>query len=429
MMAEGFIGMPKSKGHHAGNKLSDKTVRAAKEPGLYSDGHGLYLQVSSFNTKAWVFRFQLEGRARKMGIGPLHTVSLAEARKRAAAARLKVLDRIDPVEEKHAGRNQKKVEKARAVTFGKCAADYIASHRAVWSAKHTAQWFSTFHETRRHKRVYPAATKAINDLPVAAIDTPLVLTVIKPIWTETPETANRVRNRIETVLDFAKAQDLRGGENPARWKGHLDQILPARRKVAPVEHHAAVPYADLPAFLVAVREQKKVAAKALEFCALTATRTGETLGARWPEIDLAKKLWTIPGSRMKAGKDHRVPLADRALAIISDLPRDGDLVFPGRRGERLGESALRRFAKRCGAAATVHGLRSAFRDWAAEQTHYPSEIAEMALAHAVGDSVERAYRRTDMMERRRRLMADWAAYCEQPLGARDNVVSIGAGRA
>ncbi len=403
--------MPK----HVGNKLSAAAVNAAKAPGLYGDGHGLYLQVSEFNTKAWVFRFMLDGRARKLGLGALHTVSLAEARKRAAAMRLKVLDRIDPVEEKHADRIRKKVETAKAVTFRQCAEQYIEAHKTGWrSGTHASQWRSTFNETRHGKRVYPALTAAINDLPIAAIDTALVLKVLEPIWTKTPETASRVRGRIESVLDFAKVHKQRAGENPARWKGHLDQIFPSRHKIAAVEHHHALPYAELPGFIAEIRQHGDVAAKALEFCALTAARTGETLGALWSEVDLAKGLWTISAERMKARKEHRVPLSDRALAILAGLPHDGDLVFVGRWGERLGESALRRFAKRCGAEATVHGFRSSFADWCTEQTAYPSDMRELALAHKVGSDVENAYRRTDMMEKRRRLMADWAAYCERP---------------
>ncbi len=413
--------MPK----HVGNKLSAAAVNAAKKPGLYGDGHGLYLQISEYNTKAWVFRFMLEGRARKMGIGPLHTVTLAEARKRAAAARLKVLDRIDPVDAKRADRARKRIETAKAATFAQVAAQYIEAHRPGWrSITHAAQWNSTFNETRHGKRVYPALTAAINDLPVAAIDAPLVLKILEPIWTKTPETASRVRGRVESVLDFAKVRGFREGENPARWKGHLDHILPSRHKVASVEHHAALPYADVPAFVAGVSKRAGVAARALEFAVLTATRTSEALGARWSEIDLAKKLWAIPAERMKARKEHRVPLSDRAISILETLPRGGDLVFSSNRGDRLGEGSLRRLAKACG-AQTVHGFRSAFRDWAAELTSHSSELAEMALAHAVGGAVERAYRRTDLMERRRRLMADWAAYCEQPPIERSGkVVSI-----
>jgi integrase len=413
---------------HRGNKLSSAAIRAASKPGLYGDGHGLYLQISVFDTKSWVFRYMLDGVARKMGLGALHTVSLAEARKRAAAWRLKVHDGVDPIDERKVARGRHKVEMARAITFKGCAEKYIEANRAGWkNAKHTSQWVATFNETRRGKKVFPAATQAINDLPVSAINTGLVLKALEPTWATTPETASRCRSRIELVLDWAKVRGYRDGENPARWRGHLDKILPARAKVQRVEHHPAIPYVEMPEFMSALRARDGVSARALEFAIMTAARSGEVIGAKWTEIDLEARLWTIPGERMKAGREHRIPLSEPALAILEALPRESDFVFLGGRVRRpLSDRAMLDIVHAiCGAGATVHGFRSSFRDWAAEQTSYPHELCEIALAHAVGNKVDAAYRRSDMMERRRRLMQDWATYCEQPpAAAGGNVVSI-----
>jgi integrase len=413
---------------HRGNKLSVTAVRNAKEPGLYGDGHGLYLQISAFNTKSWVFRYTRDGTARKMGMGALHTVTLAEARKRAAAWRLKVHDGVDPIDERRAARGRQKAETAKAITFWQCALKYIEANRAGWkNAKHAGQWVATFNGTRQGKSAHPPATQIINNLPVASIDTALVLKVLEPIWTTTPETASRIRGRIELVLDWAKVRAYRDGENPARWRGHLDKILPARAKVQRVEHHAAVPYVELPEFMSALRGRDGVPARALEFAILTAARTGEIIGARWSEINCEARLWTIPGERMKAGREHRIPLSDRALEILSTLPREGEFVFLGGRGGRpLPDRAMRTLVRSMRGAgdATVHGFRSTFRDWASETTAYSHELGEIALAHAVSTKVEAAYRRGDMMQKRRRLMADWAAYCSSPGNERGNVVAI-----
>jgi integrase len=415
-----------------GSKLTAAAVRTATKPGLYGDGHGLYLQVSAFDTKSWVFRYMIGGRARKMGLGPLHTVSLAEARKRAADARLKALDAIDPIDEHKTQRAARRVEAAKAMTFKACADAYIKANRSGWkNEKHATQWFSTFNETRRGKRVYPAATAVINALPVSAIDTGLVRKVLEPIWYETPETASRVRGRIERVLAWATVAGYRSGDNPARWTGHLKELLPSKTKVAAVVHHDAVPYRDLPAFMAALREKHGTAARALEFTILSAARTSEALGARWSEIDLDAKVWIIPAERMKANREHRVPLTDRALAVLEPLPRKGEYVFAGaRKGKPLSSPAMWDVVRgMLGMGATVHGFRSTFRDWAAETTAYPNEMLEIALAHAIGNKAEAAYRRGDMMEKRRRLMADWAEYCARPPArSRDNIVSIGAGR-
>jgi integrase len=408
-----------------GNKLTAAAVRVATEPGLYGDGHGLYLQISTFDTKSWVFRYMIEGRARKMGLGPLHTVSLAEARKRAADARLKVLDGLDPVDERTAQRAAKRLEAAKAMTFKQCADSYIKANSSGWkNEKHAAQWGATFNETKRGKRVYPASTAVINDLPISAIDTGLVRKVLEPIWYETPETASRVRGRIERVLAWATVAGYRSGDNPARWTGHLKELLPAKAKVSAVVHHDAVPYAEMPAFMGGLRTKHGTSARALEFTIITAVRTGEAIGATWSEIDLGTKVWTIPPERMKAGREHRIPLSDRAIAVLETLPREGEYVFAGARESKpLSNMAMLELVRGMrGKGATVHGFRSTFRDWAAETTAYPHEMCEIALAHAVGNKVEAAYRRGDMMEKRRRLMSDWAEYCSQPPAERSKVV-------
>ncbi len=407
------------------NKLTAVTLRAASKPGLYGDGHGLYLQVSKFGTKSWVFRYMIDGVPRKMGLGAVHTVNLAEARKRAAEARLQVHDRLDPIGQRKASRGAARLAAARAITFKECADRYIEENRHGWrNPKHADQWFATFNETRRGERKFPATTAAINDLPVAAIDRALVLSVLKPIWHEKPETASRVRGRIESVLSFATVSEYRSGENPARWRGHLDQLLPSRKKLASVKHHDAVPYAEMPSFMAELRGRDGVNARALEFTILTAARTAEVVGARWEEFDLDARVWTVPPERMKAAKEHRAPLSDRALLILSGMP-SGDFVFSARAGRPLSRMSMLQFVRRLrGQGATVHGFRSTFRDWAAEMTAYPTELCEMALAHTVGDKVEAAYRRGDMLEKRKRLAADWAAYCERAPASGANVHRI-----
>jgi integrase len=323
-----------------GNKLTALGVKKDLEPGLYGDGHGLYLQVSSFDTKAWVFRFTIDGRPRKMGLGPLHTVSLSEARKRAAEARLKAHDGVDPIEDKQAQRASKRLSAAKAITFKQAATAYVEANRAAWkNAKHAKQWASTFGPT----------TAAINDLAVSAIDTGLVLSVLEPIWTKKPETAVRVRGRIEAVLDWAKVRGFRDGENPARWRGHLDHILPKKSRIASIEHLGALPYGSMSAFMTELRAKEGVTARALEFAILTAARSGEILGAQLDEIDVDAKLWTIPANRMKGKKEHRVPLSDRAIEILEALPRDGERVFVG-----LGRDGMLECLRQLRDDGTVH---------------------------------------------------------------------------
>jgi integrase len=383
------------------NKLTPLFIRSVdlSKPALYGDGGNLYLQVSSYGTTAWLFRYMIGGVPKSMGLGSTNDFSLAEARDRARKARQTLRDEVDPLEAKRAKRAERKIEAAKAITFRQAAEKYIEAHRAGWrNAKHAGQWSSTL-----AAYAYPI----FGDLPVQAIDTPLVLKVLEPIWNVKNETASRLRGRIESILDFAKVRGLREGENPARWKGHLDHLLPAPGKVQADAHHAAMAYRDLPRFMAALRAREGTTARALEFAILTAARAGEAVGARWSEINLEQRVWVLPPERMKAKKEHRVALSDRALAIIEDRLHGGELVFGGVRVNQL-----LTLVRDMGEPSTVHGFRSAFADWLAESTRYPRELGELALAHAVGDETERAYRRGDQMEKRRRLMADWARYCE-----------------
>ena len=390
-------------------RLTALKVDKAKRAGMYADGGGLYLRVTHSGTKNWVFRFMLNGRPRWMGVGPLHTIGLAEARNRAAGFRLQRHDGVDPIERRRAERLQARLDAAKAVTFKECGARYIASHKAGWrNPKHASQWEAT---------LATYAELVIGGLSVQRIDTALVLKILEPIWTVKPETAGRVRGRMESILDWAKVRGYRTGENPARWRGHLDKLLPPRSKVRRVEHHAALPYAELPSFLVSLREQKGIAARALEYSILTAARTGEVIGARWGEIDLLDKTWTLPATRMKAGKEHRVPLSARALAILKEMQphrhADNAFVFPGAKpGRPLSNMVFLMLLRRIGRGdVTAHGFRSTFRNWAAERTSFPAEVAEMALAHTVSDKTVAAYNRSDLFERRRRLMSAWTTFC------------------
>jgi len=385
---------------------------------MYADGGGLYLQITEGGA-SWVYRYMLNGRAREMGLGPLALFGLQEARAKAQDARRLRHEGVDPIEHRRTARAQQQLDAAKAVTFQQCAERYIASHRAGWRhAKHVEQW-----ESSLQRLAFPV----IGALPVQAINTALVMNVIEAIWDEKPETASRVRGRIESILDWAKARGYRTGENPARWKGHLKNLLPPRSKVRMVEHYAAMPYDQLPALMVELRVQDGIDARALEFTILTAARVSEAVGARWSEI--SGDVWTIPAERMKGGKPHRVPLSRRAMDLLKALPRNGDLIFPGPKlGRALNINAPRKLLIDMGHSVTVHGFRSSFRDWVAERTSYPNHVAEAALAHAVADKVEKAYRRTDLFEKRRRLMADWAAWCLRPISVNaGNVVPLSNG--
>ena len=388
------------------NKLTALAVKTIAKPGLHGDGCGLYLQVSSFHTKSWLFRYMRDGVARKMGLGPVHTVSLALARKRAAEARLLVLDGHDPIDSRREARAAERVQAVKSLTFRDCAEKYVASNEAGWkSVKHREQWRSTL-----STYAYPV----FGDYPVPAIDTGLVLKVLEPIWVTKTETASRLRGRIETILNWATVREYRTGENPARWRGHLQNALARRSLASKVKHHDAMPYVDIPSFMTDLTERPGVSARALEFTILTAVRTSEAIGAEWSEIDLTASIWTIPGVRMKAGKVHRVPLCDRTLAILEGIPRYGETyVFPGAKiGKPLSNMAMLQLMRAMrGQGATVHGFRSTFRDWAAERTAHADHVVEMALAHSIGNKVEASYRRGDLFEKRTRLMSDWSMYC------------------
>jgi integrase len=388
-------------------RLSAVKVKNAP-PGMHGDGGGLWLHVNAAGARSWIFRYMLRGKAREMGLGPVHTIPLAEARKRAADCRRMRLDGIDPIEVRRAAKAGAQLEAAKAMTFEECARRYIEAHKAGWkSPKSLAAWEGTLAAD-----VFPM----FGNVAVQAIDTALVMKAIEPIWTKKPETAVRVRGRIEAILDYATARGWRpAGDNPARWRGHLDKLLPVKSKVRQVEHHAALPFGEIPAFMTALRQENGNAARALEFTILTAARTSEVLGARWDEFDMNAKLWTIPGKRMKGGREHRVPLSPAVIALLEMLweNREGEFVFAGGvSGKPLSNMAmlvlLRRMKRN---ELTVHGFRSTFRDWAAERTSFQNEVIEMALAHAIGDKVEAAYRRGDLFEKRQRLMEAWAGYC------------------
>jgi integrase len=400
---------------------SVKQVESWKTPGRHAVGFGCYLQISGENGRSWVFRYERDGRGRHIGLGPVRETTLSQARDKALQYRRMLRDEgIDPLESRAAIRAKASVEAAKGITFEECADRYIAAHEATWkSATHRKQWRTTL-----AAYVYPI----VGTISVSAIDTALISKVLEPIWTAKPETAGRVRGRVESVLDWAKARGYRDGENPARWRGHLENLLPNRHKVRAVKHHAALPYAEIPAFLAKLRTRDGIAARALEFLILTAVRTGEVLGARWNEF--SGDVWTIPAERMKAGRDHRVPLSKRAVAILAALPRDGEFVFPGRSpGGPLNVAAMLRVIGRMKQSGiTTHGFRSTFRDWAAETTGYPNHVLEMALAHAVSNQVEAAYRRGDLFEKRKRLMAEWASYCNSPLVVSGAVVPLRGGK-
>lgn len=379
-------------GAHIGGRLTVAKVKAAG-PGKHPDGANLWLQVGPNGSKSWSLRFTLNGRLRQMGLGPYPLVSLSEARDKTMAQRRLLLDGIDPI----AARDAKQPARD-PVTFAAAAKQYIAGHEKAWkSADHARQWRNSL-----DRYVLPA----IGERPISAIDTHDVLTIVEPLWQEKTETATRVLNRMGLILDWAAARKLRIGDNPARWKGHLDAVLPKRSKVQKVINHSALPYSSLPHFMTALRRQSEIGARAAELMILTATRTGEVRFAAWSEIDLDSRLWIIPATRMKAERDHRVPLSEAALAILVALPREGGRVFPG-----LGQHAILKALQRVNREVTAHGFRSTFSDWCAEQTNTPSEVREMALAHAVGDKVEAAYRRGDLFEKRRELAEAWARFC------------------
>jgi integrase len=402
------------------HRLTATKIGGRLDSGYYGDGGCLYFRVAPAGSRSWVFRYALNGRTRDMGLGAYPTLTLAMARDRALEMRRLVADGIDPIDRRRAILADGRVENATTLTFAAAALKYIAAHEAGWrNAKHRTQWANSI---RDH------VSPIIGSLAVKSIDTGLMLQVLEPIWQTKTETASRVRGRIEAVLDWAKVRGYRSGENPARWRGHLDHLLPAKTKLAKVEHHVALPYTKAAWLLDELRQQNGSGPLALEFLTLTAARVSEVIRATWGEVDLKTRTWTIPSERMKSGKEHRVPLSNSALVALTKAQafRSDDLVFPGiKAGGPLTQVYLLNLLQRITKSkVTVHGLRTTFRTWAAERTNYPSEVAELALAHAVGSQVERAYARTDLFEKRRQLMQQWADYCAQPDTSGSKVVPI-----
>lgn len=410
------------------NALTPLTVKNAK-PGRHADGAGLHLLVKESGARSWVYRFMLKGKTRDIGLGAAAgagAISLAKARDKADALRSKVREGVDPLAERdwEAARALASAQAAElaGITFKAVAEAHIAANEDGWrNAKHRQQWKNTL-----STYVYPV----IGRLPVAEIGTAHVLQILEPIWREKPETASRVRGRIETILDAAKARGYREGENPARWRGHIAQILPARKRLSR-GHHKALSYEIIPSFITSLHDREATAALALEFAILTAARTSEVTGATWAEVDLTKEIWTVPAIRMKAGKEHRVPLSHRAIEILKTTQAlGGDWLFcgpakvTGEMKPKLSGMAMNMLLRRMKVDATVHGFRSAFRDWAAESTGFAHEVCEMALAHAIENKAEAAYRRGDLFDKRRRLMADWAAHCSGDCAAAGNLTPI-----
>jgi integrase len=389
--------------------LTARSVQTISD-GWYHDGHGLYLQVTANGAgRSWVYRYTIDGRQRYIGLGPAHTISLATARELARECRELKLKGIDPLQARRDRQDEQRLAAAKQTTFGQCVENFLEFKRPEWSnPKHVAQWEMTL-------RQY---AKPLHPLSPDKIDLALVVETLRPIWHKVPETASRTRQRIEAVLDhWAALNHVLGYSNPAAWE-RVKHALPSKAKIANSRHHAALPYAEIPAFMAELRERDSLSAKALEFTVLTAARTGETIGAAWDEIDLKAKTWTVPANRMKAGKEHKVPLSNRAIEILQSLDQRSKQLFP------LSNMGMAELLKGMRPDVTVHGMRSAFRDWAAECTGYANHVVEMALAHAIGDKVEAAYRRGDLFTKRQKLMASWAEYCGKPISAAATIVPI-----
>ena len=390
-------------------ELTALEVGRLKAPGTHAVGGvaGLILQISPSGARSWILRVLVGGKRREMGLGAFPDVTLAQAREKARETRAAIEDGRDPVAERAAARSALIAARGVETTFDEAARKFIESKSSEWSnPKHAAQWAATLNTY---------ASPVIGSLQVRDVTLGHITKILEPIWAIKTETASRVRGRIECVLDWATVHGYRDGENPARWKGHLDKILPKPSKVSKVEHHAALPHGEVAAFIAELHKRAGMAARALEVLILTACRSGEVRGARWAEIDLDNKLWVIPEARMKAGKEHRIPLSDRVVEIIKALPRlvDNDLVFPAPRKGVLSDMTLGAVLKRMGRPdLTAHGFRSTFRDWAGETTAYPREVIEHALAHQLKDKAEAAYARGTLFEKRRSLMDDWAKHCE-----------------
>lgn len=399
-------------------RLNALQVTRTKKPGYYADGAGLYLQVAPGGSKSWVLRFTRDKRTREMGLGGLSAFTLAEARERAREARKLLADKVDPIEARQEAQRERRRAEAKALLFRDAASRYIAAHESGWrNPKHGYQWTAT---------IESFANPHIGSMNVADVSTEDVMRVLSPIWATKNETASRLRGRIENILDWCRVQGFRAGDNPARWRGHLDKLLPKPSKVAKVENHPALPWQQVGAFMQALRQRQGEAARALEFAILTAARSGEARGAAWSEIDFDANVWHVPGERMKAGKPHDVPLSAAALRVLKTMRAEGStdgLIFKGREGAALSDMSLLAVIRRMnapdpiwtdrnGKPALVHGFRSTFRVWAAEATNHPREVAEHALAHQLPDAVEAAYLRSTLFEKRRVLMADWASYCD-----------------
>jgi integrase len=399
------------------HRLTARKVATVKAPGMYADGGSLYLRVAPGGSRQYIFRYVRDGRMRDMGIGPAHTLTLVEARERATEARKLLLDGIDPLAAKQARLGALKAAEAKAMTFQQCVEGFIRDNQSKWgNLRHARDW---------KQSVTQYALPVLGPLPVGAIDTPLVLRVLKPLWERVPETASRVRGRIENVLGWATVHHYRSGDNPARWSGHLEHALPAVQKG---EHLAALPFTDVPAFMIKLRQDTSVSARCLETIVLTALRLDEAREGVWSEIDFDNKVWTIPGNRMKAGEKHRVPLSAAAITVLKDMAeiRQSDFIFPGAQGGPISKSTPLRLVKQLAGNVTIHGFRSSFRDWVAERTSYPREVAEQALAHTIPNASEAAYRRGELLDKRRRLMSAWADYCGKPAATGKVVVPIRA---
>jgi integrase len=413
--------------------LSIKRVASLKnKPGRYHDGNGLYLQVPIAGKKqprasraSWLLRYEKDHVEHWMGLGKLRLWTLAKARERAAEAQRLLEQGIDPIKDRERERAaradeeaKREAEQARKKTFAECATAFLAKHSNGWrSAKHREQWKSS---------LATYANPVIGKMCVSDIGTPHIVEMLEPIWEDKQPTARRLLGRVERILNFAKASGYRSGDNPAAWRGHLRDLMSSNGKTDDA-HHAALPYAELPAFMAELRKCEGIAPRALEFLILTAARTGEVRLAVETEIDMREKVWTVPAKRMKAGKEHKVPLSPAALALLAKLPREGHFLFVGaKKGEPFGPLSLTRMLERMGRNVTVHGFRSAFTDWAHDTTAFPKTVIDMAIAHKVPDKVEAAYRRGELMEKRRRLMAAWATYCasKPTADAGDKVVSL-----
>ena len=406
-------------------RLKQKQIEHARPPKgrravLLADGGNLYLQASTGKDgvrRSWVFKYELDGLRHEMGLGPIHTLGLADARERALELRQQIKAGIDPLDAKRelkAARLANRAQRAKAVTFAQCAEMYLDVHADRWkNPKHRAQWRSTLESY---------AFPVIGDLAVTDVDESHLLKVLQPIWKRIPETASRLRAKIENVLGYATASRFRHGDNPARWRGHLKTLLGGAKK--DVEHHPALAFLEMPIFLAELRQRQSTSARALEFLILTAARTNEVIGAHWSEINIKDKTWTVPSGRMKAGVEHRVPLSDRTIAIIKALPHRGPYVFAHDDGAQLSNMAMLQLLRGMSPGITTHGFRSSFRDWAAERTNYPNHVVEKALAHAVPDKVEAAYRRGELFEKRAKLMAQWSAFLAKPAPAGATVVPL-----